>query len=94
MSDRLPLPFRHFHGERCDLLDFNARDAGIALNVDDGVLLRTHAVREADGGAVGQSHLEFLWGECDDHLGWQAACKRWGLKKGGGRHKGHNLLSP
>lgn len=64
MLDRLirkhPRPFQHFHGERWDLLDFNARDAGIALDVDDGVLLCTHAVLEVDGGAVGQSHLEFL----------------------------------
>lgn len=52
-----------------DSLDFNAGDAGVAVDVDDRVLLRAHAVREVDGGVVGEEHLEFLWGEGDDDLG-------------------------
>lgn len=51
-----------------DSLDFNAGDAGVAVNADVGVLVCGHAVREDDGGAVGQKHLELLRVEGDDNL--------------------------
>lgn len=50
------------------LLDFNAFDAQVPVEVEEGVFLCGRPVGEADDRAVGQLHQELCGGELDDHL--------------------------
>lgn len=55
-------------GELQLLLDFNAFDAQVPVEVEEGVFLCAHPVGEVDDRAVGQLHQELCGGEFDDHL--------------------------
>lgn len=50
------------------LLDFNAFDAQVPVEVEEGVFLCAHPVGEVDDRAVGQLHQELCGGEFDEHL--------------------------
>lgn len=50
------------------LLDFNAFDAQVPVEVEEGVFLCAPPVGEVDDRAVGQLHQELCGGEFDEHL--------------------------